>query len=210
MKNRSKKNSDFPAEGPWLDDDLVVWRVRKNQSCSMCRRPLKKQRQDLASMEQRANRWFPTCLQCLHIDQLAFLPAGDSRVTRMASRLSSRRAVVMTTRHKTLRREGILVEISALREACEKYDIELPPKLLKTRDQTSLTNPRRLQKLQKSPNLQTMPIHKCCPSVSAPDIRAAPIRWSKKSRTLQCRPIYRNTLKTLNLPPQKTSILALY
>lgn len=129
MKKRPKKNSAFPDDGPWLHDDLVVWRLRKNQSCAMCKRPLKKQRQDLAAMEQSANRWYPTCLQCLHIDHLVFLPAGDSRVTRMASRLSSRRAVVMSTKYKTLRREGILVEISALRTACEKYEIELPSDL---------------------------------------------------------------------------------
>ncbi len=143
MKKRSPKNTAFPDDGPWLEDDLVVWRLRKNQFCAMCKTPLKKQRRDLASMVQSANRWYPTCLQCLHIDHLVFLPAGDSRVTRMASRLSSRRAVVMTTRHKTLRREGILVEVAALRAACEKYDIELPPDLKEPAPEvTSTTSPK--------------------------------------------------------------------
>lgn len=129
MKKRPKKSAAFPDQGPWLEDDLVVWRMRKNLPCAMCKRPLKKQRRDLAAMQQTGKLWIPTCLKCLHVDHLVFLPAGDSRVTRTASRLSSRRAVVMASRRKFLQREGILVERAAMHEACAKYDVPLPPEL---------------------------------------------------------------------------------
>ncbi len=146
-------------------------------------------------MEQRANRWFPTCLQCLHIDQLAFLPAGDSRVTRMASRLSSRRAVVMTTRHKTLRREGILVEISALREACEKYDIELPPELkepAKTTTSSATNTPAANSKLETS----SKPTKMAAPEPPRP----TPQRASRRETTRNYRFYDANTAKAAENP----------
>ncbi|MBA2665162.1 MAG: hypothetical protein H0U74_22940 [Bradymonadaceae bacterium] len=84
---------------------------------------MKKRRQDLAGYEADGKRWKPTCLRCLEFDHLVFLPAGDSRVTRLASRNSSVRVVVMGTERRYLRREGILVEAAALEQACAEYGV---------------------------------------------------------------------------------------
>ena len=61
----------------------------------------------------------PLCLQCARLDDLEFLPSGDTALTRRASRYSGRVAVVVRFSRSRGRyeRQGILVETSGLEKA---------------------------------------------------------------------------------------------
>ena len=58
----------------------------------------------------------PLCLPCARLDGLEFLPAGDTALTRRASKYSERTAVVVrfSRARKRYERQGILVEVAAL------------------------------------------------------------------------------------------------
>ncbi|GIK97169.1 MAG: hypothetical protein BroJett029_13780 [Alphaproteobacteria bacterium] len=72
---------------------------------------------DLLMMENGG----PACLRCVGLDDLEFLPAGDTSLTRKAKAKSTRRAVVVrfSRTRKRYERQGLLVETQALREASE-------------------------------------------------------------------------------------------
>ena len=61
----------------------------------------------------------PLCLHCARLDDLEFLPAGDTALTRRATRYSERAAVVVrfNRSRKRYERQGILVEETALEKA---------------------------------------------------------------------------------------------
>ena len=58
----------------------------------------------------------PLCLSCADLDHLAFLPAGDTALTRRATKASSLSAVVVrwSRSRKRYERQGVLVEDHAL------------------------------------------------------------------------------------------------
>jgi hypothetical protein len=58
----------------------------------------------------------PLCLNCADLDHLVFLPAGDTALTRRATKSSSLSAVVMrwSRSRKRYERQGVLVEDHAL------------------------------------------------------------------------------------------------
>ena len=60
----------------------------------------------------------PVCLRCVGLDDLEFLPAGDTLLTRRAKAKSPRSAVVMrfSKTRKRYERQGLLVEPRALAE----------------------------------------------------------------------------------------------
>jgi len=60
-----------------------------------------------------------SCLQCAGIGELEFLPSGDTALTRRASKLSSKRAIVLkwSRARKRYVRQGTLVEAQAIKEA---------------------------------------------------------------------------------------------
>lgn len=64
----------------------------------------------------------PLCLPCARIDHLEFLPAGDTALTRRATKYSARVAVVVrfSRSRKRYERQGILVEPAALQKAEEE------------------------------------------------------------------------------------------
>jgi len=61
----------------------------------------------------------PLCLSCARLDNLEFLPAGDTALTRRATKYSERAAVVVrfSRSRKRYERQGILVDETALEKA---------------------------------------------------------------------------------------------
>jgi hypothetical protein len=70
---------------------------------------------DLLMMENLG----PACLRCVGLDDLAYLPAGDSLLTRRAKAKSTRHAVVVrfSRTRRRYERQGLLVELQALADA---------------------------------------------------------------------------------------------
>lgn len=70
---------------------------------------------DLLMMEKDG----PACMRCVGLDDLEFLPAGDTRLTRKAKAKSARHAVVVrfSRARKRYERQGLLVEAQALAQA---------------------------------------------------------------------------------------------
>jgi hypothetical protein len=94
-------------------DDIVVFSILKNATCSECGRELGKGA--LLRMEKQQ----PLCLACADLDHLVFLPSGDVALTRRAGKYSALRAVVVrfSRARKRYERQGILVEEPALERA---------------------------------------------------------------------------------------------
>jgi hypothetical protein len=61
----------------------------------------------------------PLCLPCARLDELEFLPSGDTALTRRATKYSAKSAVVVrfSRSRKRYERQGILVEPAALEKA---------------------------------------------------------------------------------------------
>lgn len=93
----------------------VVFQILRDSQCSECGGELP--RDSLLLMEGGE----PLCLACARLADLEFLPAGDTALTRRASRHSRRVAVVVrfSRSRKRYERQGVLVEVPAL-EAAEK------------------------------------------------------------------------------------------
>ena len=91
----------------------VVFQILQDSQCAECGAEL--ERDSLLLMEAGK----PLCLSCARLDDLEFLPCGDSALTRRASKYSGRVAVVVRFRRSRERyeRQGILVEQSALEKA---------------------------------------------------------------------------------------------
>jgi hypothetical protein len=93
--------------------DPPVFLILRDSECSECGEPLEKG--DLLWMEAEK----PLCLACANLADLVFLESGDATLTRRATKLSARKAVVVQFSRSRGRyeRQGILVEESALAEA---------------------------------------------------------------------------------------------
>lgn len=93
--------------------ELVVFWARRPSRCFQCQEELGSGR--LLFLEQGE----PLCLRCAGLDHLAFLPRGDSNLTRLAKSHSSRYAVVVrfSRTRKRYERQGLLVEAQALAKA---------------------------------------------------------------------------------------------
>jgi hypothetical protein len=94
-------------------DEIVVFSIVRNSTCSECQREL--WRGEFLRMEKER----PLCLSCADLDHLVFLPRGDTALTRRASKYSSLRAVVVrfSRTRKRYERQGVLVEEPALERA---------------------------------------------------------------------------------------------
>jgi hypothetical protein len=86
---------------------LVVIQPIRDWSCAECGGS-----GDLLRMEDVG----PLCLSCADLDHLVFLPAGDTALTRRATKASSLSAVVVrwSRSRKRYERQGVLVEDHAL------------------------------------------------------------------------------------------------
>jgi hypothetical protein len=91
----------------------VVFQNLREAQCSECGAVI--ERDSFLSMELEQ----PLCLQCAHLDDLEFLPSGDTALTRRASKYSVRVAVVVRFSRSRGRyeRQGILVETAGLEKA---------------------------------------------------------------------------------------------
>jgi hypothetical protein len=91
----------------------VVFEVLRDAQCSECGAEMAQGSFLLMEAEQ------PLCMACAGIDDLEFLAAGDTALTRRATKYSERTAVVVrfSRARKRYERQGILVEILALEKA---------------------------------------------------------------------------------------------
>jgi len=96
--------------------DPVVFEIVRDSQCSECGAELP--RGSLLYMETGQ----PLCLPCARLDDLEYLPAGDTALTRRATKYSPRRAAVVRFSRSRGRyeRQGILVEKAALEKAEEE------------------------------------------------------------------------------------------
>lgn len=94
----------------------VVFEILRDSACSECGAELAAGNFLFMEAEQ------PLCLACARLDDLEYLPAGDTALTRRAGRNSERTAVVVRFSRSRGRyeRQGILVEPSALEKAEEE------------------------------------------------------------------------------------------
>jgi hypothetical protein len=95
--------------------EAVVFQILRESACSECGAELVED--SLLFMDGQE----PLCLGCAGLEDLVFLPAGDTALTRRAGKGSSRKAVVVrfSRTRKRYERQGMLVELAAL-EAAER------------------------------------------------------------------------------------------
>jgi hypothetical protein len=98
------------------EQEFVVFMVRRETRCKECGQEL--WRGSLLRLEKGE----PLCLECADLGHLEFLPAGDTAVTRRATRYSKLKVVVVqwSRTRKRYERQGILAEPEAIRRAEEE------------------------------------------------------------------------------------------
>jgi hypothetical protein len=108
---RSQTEPQFDPPGD--SADIVVFLVRRETKCAECGRELF----DGNMLRMENNR--PLCLDCADLGHLEFLAAGNTALTRRATKLSSLRAVVVrwSRTRKRYERQGILVTPDAIERA---------------------------------------------------------------------------------------------
>ena len=91
----------------------VVFEILRDSACSECGAELPQGSFLVMEAEQ------PLCLPCARLDELEFLRAGDTALTRRSTRSSERSAVVVRFSRSRghYERQGVLVEKSALKRA---------------------------------------------------------------------------------------------
>jgi hypothetical protein len=91
----------------------VVFLNLRDAQCSECGAEIAQGSMLLMEADQ------PLCLYCARLDGLEFLPAGDTALTRRATKYSKRAAVAVrfNRARKRYERQGILVEVTALEKA---------------------------------------------------------------------------------------------
>jgi hypothetical protein len=108
-------------EGRGLDSapaqELKVFISQRDSTCDECREALGRQAWIVLAGQDKA-----MCLACADLEHLAFLPSGDTAVTRRAKKHSSLFAVVLkwSRARRRYERQGLLVEEAALAAAEEE------------------------------------------------------------------------------------------
>ena len=128
MQGKTKENGTSQES-----KDLVVFDIVRESECVECRKELLAH--DFLFMEDGR----PLCLTCADIDHLAYLPRGDTALTRRARKYSSLSAVVVrfSRARKRYERQGVLVEETALERAGEECHADAS-KRLADREKASL------------------------------------------------------------------------
>jgi hypothetical protein len=119
----SEKKTAQLAEKLKRPPDLVVFeKVSEEGNCSDCGAELL--RGNFLFMEKRR----PLCLTCADLDQLVFLPAGDTALSRRARKYSPLSAVVvrLSRTRKRYERQGLLVSEAALAKAEDECASDAP------------------------------------------------------------------------------------
>lgn len=106
-------NPDKPDRPKAETKDIVVFMVRREAKCAECERELF----DGNLLRMEDNR--PLCLDCADLGHLEFLTAGNTALTRRATKHSPLRAVVVrwSRARKRYERQGILVTPAAIDRA---------------------------------------------------------------------------------------------
>jgi hypothetical protein len=96
--------------------ELVVFMLRKDSCCEECGAELWK------GSLLRLEREKALCMECADLDHLEYLPAGDTAVTRRATKYSKLKVVVVrwSQTRKRYERQGILAEPAAIARAEEE------------------------------------------------------------------------------------------
>jgi hypothetical protein len=91
----------------------VVFEILRDSRCSECGVEL------LVGSLLYMEAGEPLCLACARLNDLAYLPAGDTALTRRTRKYSQRRAVVVrfSRSRRRYERQGILVDKAALKTA---------------------------------------------------------------------------------------------
>lgn len=95
-------------------EDLKVFISSRDSKCDECKEDLGPK----AWITLAGNKG-ALCLSCADLDHLVFLPSGDATLTRRARKHSTLSAVVLkwSKARKRYERQGLLVEVAALRQA---------------------------------------------------------------------------------------------
>jgi hypothetical protein len=109
----SERKQERLAEKLSRPDDPVAFLTLRDSQCSECGADLP---QDSFLFMEAGQ---PLCLPCARLNDLEFLPSGDTALTRRASKYSERTAVVVRFSRSRNRyeRQGILVEPQAIERA---------------------------------------------------------------------------------------------
>lgn len=130
MGRRKHRRTKRNRKKPWLAADAVVWSRRAKGKCMECKQRFLGKHALKVPCGKRV-KGPAVCLECAGLDMLAFVPAGNAKLTRRASKYSARRAVVVRGRGKFTQRFGILVEATAVVRACDECGIEVPSECFK-------------------------------------------------------------------------------
>lgn len=120
MQGNTNENRTSPES-----KDLVVFDILRDSECAECGKELLAR--DFLFMEDG----HPLCLTCADLDHLAYLPRGDTALTRRARKYSSLSAVVVrfSRARKRYERQGVLVEEAALDRAEEECHADAAERL---------------------------------------------------------------------------------
>jgi hypothetical protein len=142
--------------------DLVVFDIVRDSECAECRKELLAH--DFLFMEDGR----PLCLTCADLDHLAYLPRGDTALTRRARKYSSLSAVVVrfSRARKRYERQGVLVEEAALERAAEECFADAG-KRLADREKASLRRVEQDRDLAVRTTESILALYPGCPPAEA-------------------------------------------
>ena len=142
--------------------DLVVFDIVRNSECAECRKKLLAH--DFLFMEDGR----PLCLSCADLDHLAYLPRGDTALTRRARKYSSLSAVVVrfSRARKRYERQGVLVEEAALERATEECHADADDRLA-DREKASLRRVKQDRDLAVRMTESILALYPGCPPAEA-------------------------------------------
>ena len=124
-KKKKKRWHKYARNKPWLPDDIVVWSYRVTR-CSACPAEFIHDRTLVCFEGGRRKPKNAVCLACAGLDGYVFVPAGDHKLTRRASKYSAARGVIVGRPIKYINRYGILVQPEALHRALDECEMALP------------------------------------------------------------------------------------
>lgn len=98
-------------------NDPTVFRVRRDTQCGKCKEEIGKGR--MVKLEGEGNERIALCKPCAGLGDLYYVPAGDAKLTRLLTKYSKQKHVVVrwATARKRYERQGVLVELEALNKA---------------------------------------------------------------------------------------------
>ena len=142
--------------------DLVVFDIVRNSECAECRKKLLAH--DFLFIEDGR----PLCLWCADLDHLAYLPRGDTALTRRARKYSSLSAVVVrfSRARKRYERQGVLVEEAALERATEECHADATDRLA-DREKASLRRVEQDRDLAVRMTESILALYPGCPPAEA-------------------------------------------